>query len=190
MPAKPLSDETLHLIDSVREALAEHGAEVQEKRMFGCHVFMVDGKMCLGVEHDELLVRLPPSSHAEVAETAGVRPLSSRGLMDGYFLIGPAAYATRAQWQHWIDAALAFNPLAKATPKKKAKPQATDADSDAVSPKAAPKRSAKKSSPGAAVAPQSPQTLKDTRSAKAVAAPTPPVPTPRKHSVFDDDDDL
>jgi hypothetical protein len=37
--------------------------------------------------------------------------------MDGYFLVGPAAYATRAQWQHWIDAALAFNPLAKATPR-------------------------------------------------------------------------
>ena len=188
MPAKPLSDETLHLIDSVREALAEHGAEVQEKRMFGCHVFMVDGKMCLGVEHDELLVRLPPSTHAEVAETAGVRPLSSRGLMDGYFLIGPAAYATRAQWQHWIDAALAFNPLAKATPKKKAKPQAAAAETEL--PKAALKRSAKKSSPGSAVAPQNPKTLKNTRSAKAVAAPTPLAPAPRKHSVFDDDDDL
>ena len=92
--------------------------------MFGCHVFMVDGKMCLGVENDELLVRLPPSSHAQVAETPGVRPLSSKGLMDGYFLVGPAAYATREAWQHWIDGALAFNPLAKATPKKKKKTEA------------------------------------------------------------------
>ena len=41
--------------------------------------------------------------------------------MDGYFLVGPAAYATREAWQHWIDGALAFNPLAKATPKKKKK---------------------------------------------------------------------
>lgn len=60
MPTRPLSDDTLQLIDAVREALAEQGSDVEEKRMFGCHVFMVDGKMCLGVEHDELLVRLPP----------------------------------------------------------------------------------------------------------------------------------
>ena len=102
MPARPLSDDTLQLIDAVREALAEQGSDVEEKRMFGCHVFMVDGKMCLGVEHDELLVRLPPATHAEVAETPDVRPLSSRGLMDGYFLVGPAAYATRtSRWPIW-----------------------------------------------------------------------------------------
>ena len=79
MPRRPIAPETLQLIDAVREALAENvaGVDVQEKTMFGCHVFMVDGKMCLGVENDELLVRLPPSTHAQVAETPGVRPLSS-----------------------------------------------------------------------------------------------------------------
>ncbi|WP_027016011.1 TfoX/Sxy family protein [Comamonas composti] len=121
MPAKPLSNEALRLIDAVREALAEHGSAVEEKRMFGCHVFMVNGKLCLGVEDDELLVRLPPDTHAAVAETPGVRTLSSKGLMDGYFYIGPSAYATQAQWQHWVDAALAFNPLAKATRARKGK---------------------------------------------------------------------
>ena len=100
MPRRPLAPETLQLIDAVREALAENvvGVDVQEKTMFGCHVFMVDGKMCLGVENDELLVRLPPTSHAQIAEIPGVRPLSSRGLMEGYFLVGPTAYARRDQW--------------------------------------------------------------------------------------------
>lgn len=118
MPAKPIAPETLQLIDAVRDALQDCAA-VEEKTMFGCHVFMVDGKMCLGVENDELLVRLPPAGHAQIAEMPGVRPLSSRGLMDGYFLVGPTAYARREQWQHWISEALAFNPLAKATPKRK-----------------------------------------------------------------------
>jgi hypothetical protein len=59
MPAKPIAPETLQLIDAVRDALQDCTA-VEEKTMFGCHVFMVDGKMCLGVENDELLVRLPP----------------------------------------------------------------------------------------------------------------------------------
>ena len=179
MPARPLSDDTLQLIDAVREALAEQGSDVEEKRMFGCHVFMVDGKMCLGVEHDELLVRLPPITHAEVAETPGVRPLSSRGLMDGYFLVGPAAYATRAQWQHWIDAALAFNPLAKATPKK-AKPKTAAGNTAETSGAAARKRSIKKSTSRAPEAIEQPKTPAITGSRKTV--------TPRKHSVFDDDD--
>ncbi|WP_370682380.1 TfoX/Sxy family protein [Comamonas sp. GB3 AK4-5] len=169
MPAKPLSDEALRLIDAVREALAEHGAEVEEKRMFGCHVFMVNGKLCLGVEDDELLVRLPPSTHAAVAETPGVRTLSSKGLMDGYFYIGPSAYATQAQWQHWVGAALAFNPLAKATPKKSRKPAGVEGKDDAA-------RSAKKSSPS----------LSSLRKSTKTAAKN--EGTARKHSVFDDDD--
>ena len=127
MPARPISPETLHLIDAVRDALAGQ-TDVEEKAMFGCLVFMVNGKMCLGVENDELLVRLPPDTHDAVAETPGVRPLSARGGMLGYFLVEPAAYATRDAWQAWVDGALAFNPLAKATPKRKPKqPAAGDA---------------------------------------------------------------
>ena len=125
MPARPIAPETLQLIDAVRDALAGC-AEVEEKTMFGSHVFMVNGKMCLGVYQEELFVRLPPDEHALVAETPGVRPLSERGGMHGYFLIEPAAYATREQWQHWISGALAYNPLAKASPKRKSKATAAE----------------------------------------------------------------
>ncbi len=123
MPRRPIAPETLQLIDAVRDALAEHapGAEIEEKTMFGTHVFMVDGKMCLGVENDELLVRLPPDTHNAVSETPGVRPMSTKGLMLGYFMVEPAAYATREAWQRWVGDAIAFNPLAKAAPKKKKK---------------------------------------------------------------------
>lgn len=167
MPARPLSDDTLQLIDAVRAALLDAG-EVEEKRMFGCHIFMVNGKLCLGVEGDELLVRLPPDTHAVVAETPGVRPLSSKGQMDGYFYISPAAYATRAQWQHWIAAALAFNPLAKATRKKAARGD-----------RAARPHSPKESTPRASSLRKMAKTPVSTKS-----TPRPPA---RKHSVFDDD---
>ena len=141
MPAKPLAPETLQLIDAVRDTLAAHApdAEVEEKTMFGCLVFMVNGKMCLGVENDELLVRLPPDTHEAVAEMPGLRPMSSKGLMLGYFLVGPTAYATREAWLHWIVQALAFNPLAKATPKSKSKgksPSSAQAAKDTSTPKA------------------------------------------------------
>lgn len=159
MPAKPIAPETLHLIDAVRNALLDC-AEVEEKTMFGCHVFMVNGKMCLGVENDELLVRLPPSGHALIAEMPGVRPLSSRGLMDGYFLIGPTAYAQREQWQYWINEALAFNPLAKATPKRKKASESENASSQRA-----------------------------TSQRKSVKTPETPVTadTAKKHPIFDSD---
>ena len=64
MPARPLADETLHLIAAVRDALAERlgaDATVEERKLFGCHAFMVDGKLCLAVKGEDLLVRLAAS---------------------------------------------------------------------------------------------------------------------------------
>lgn len=168
MPAKPIAPETLQLIDAVRDALQDCAA-VEEKSMFGCHVFMVNGKMCLGVENDELLVRLPPASHAQIAEMPGVRPLSSRGLMDGYFLVGPTAYARRDQWLYWITEALAFNPLAKATPKRK-----TGSKTDSRKPAAG-------ESPGTQVAQGASSARKRTR---AIPKPT-DADAPGKHPIFD-----
>ena len=121
MPARPVADETLHLIAAVWDALAEQlgmEATVDERKLFGCHAFMVDGKLCLAVKGEDLLVRLPPAEHAAIAEQPGVRELDPRGGMPGYFWVEPMGYATRAQWLHWITTALAYNPQAKATPRR------------------------------------------------------------------------
>ena len=130
MPARPLSEESLHLIDAVRQALA-HCPDVQERTLFGSYCFFVDGKLCIGVKHEDLLVRLPPAQHAAIAEQIGVRELDPRGGMKGYFWIEPSGYATRAQWQHWIDAALAYNPQAKASPRRRQRPSVFAPDRDA-----------------------------------------------------------
>ncbi|MBU4609433.1 TfoX/Sxy family protein [Achromobacter sp. GG226] len=106
------------LLDAIRHALEDAG-ELDEKVMFGCHVFMLDGKLCAGVRGDELLVRLPPDLHDDVAERPGVRPLAAQGGMQGYFFVDPSGYATAAQWQFWIGTAKAFNPQARRSPSKR-----------------------------------------------------------------------
>ena len=126
MPARPLSDETLHLIDAVRDALA-HRSDVEERSLFGCWAFFVDGKLCIGVKHGELLVRLPPARHGEFQEMQNTRELSPGGGMQGYFWVEPNGDATRAPWNFWLEDALAYNPQAKATPPRKKKAGAAQA---------------------------------------------------------------
>ena len=120
MPARPLSDEALHLAAAVRHALAARD-DVDERSMFGCYCFFVDGKLCIGVKSDELLLRLPPERHAEFQELQNTRELSPQGKMPGYFWVEPNGYTTVAQWRFWIHEALAYNPRAKATPPRKSK---------------------------------------------------------------------
>ncbi|AVT16615.1 transcriptional regulator [Paracidovorax avenae] len=141
MPARPLSDETLHLIDAVRDALAQRcGASAMEERtLFGCRAFFVDGKLCIGVKGAELLVRLPPERHGEFQEMQNTRELSPGGGMQGYFWVEPHGYARAAQWAFWLDEALAYNLRAKASPKRR-----KAATTVATAPKAPPAKAARR----------------------------------------------
>ena len=161
MAARPLSDETLHLIGALRTALAQR-SDVDERTMFGCYCFFVDGKLCVGVKGEELLVRLPPDRHGEFQEMQNTRELSPGGGMQGYFWVEPNGYATRAQWRFWLDEALAYNPQARASPRRKP-----------VAAKTAPKTPSKTSAQKTATAPKGP-------SGKAAKAG-------KRHSIFDED---
>jgi hypothetical protein len=125
MPAKPLSPETLVLIAALREALGQR-SDVEERTLFGSYCFFVDGKLCLGVKHGELLVRLPPERHTEFMEMQNTRELSPDGGMQGYFWVEPNGFATRGHWQFWLDEALAYNPRAKASPRRKTATKSAD----------------------------------------------------------------
>ena len=145
MPARPLSDETLHLIDAIRTALA-HRSDVEERPLFGTYAFFVDGKMCIAVKGEDLLVRLPPDRHGALQEMQNTRELSPGGGMQGYFWVEPNGYATRAQWNYWVDEALAYNPLAKASPRKKTGSPAAGKKAPSAARKTPKKTAAKKHS--------------------------------------------
>ena len=118
MAARPLPPESLMLIAALRDALAGRD-DVQERTLFGSYCFFVSDKLCLGVKNGELLVRLPPGRHQEFLEMQNTRELSPDGGMQGYFWVEPNGFATRAQWRMWLAEALAYNPLAKASPRRK-----------------------------------------------------------------------
>ena len=108
------------LADRIREMIAVSHKKVEEKRMFGGLCFMVNGKMCVGVEKERLMVRLDPAKYDEVMEKEGCKPMDFTGkVMKGYVFVDIDALNTKKKLEYWMDLALEYNKTAKASKKKK-----------------------------------------------------------------------
>lgn len=109
------------LADKLRAAL-EHVPNVEEKKMFRGIAFMVNGKMCINVGDDELMIRVDPALHDELLETQDCRTVKMGGRSyKGYLLVAHETLKTKKDWDFWLQLALDFNPRAKASPKRKKK---------------------------------------------------------------------
>jgi len=105
------------LADRVREALVEV-PDVEEKKMFRGVTCMVDGKMCISVSGDELMLRLDPELTEQLAEENGTRPMIHGGKhMKGFIYINEERFRNQKDFDHWIKLAFDFNPMAKAAKK-------------------------------------------------------------------------
>jgi TfoX/Sxy family transcriptional regulator of competence genes len=108
------------LADCVTDLLTARGVSFETKSMMGGLCFMVDGKMCVGVEKSRLMVRLDPAVEGEALKRQGCKPMDFTGRpMKGYVFVHPEGYESEAQLRHWIELALEFNPKAKASKKKR-----------------------------------------------------------------------
>lgn len=108
------------LADRVREIIALTHKNIEEKRMFGGLCFMVNDKMCVGVEKERLMVRFDPAKNDEVMEMEGVRPMDFTGkVMKGYAFVDIDTLTTKKKLTYWVGLALEYNHLARASKKKK-----------------------------------------------------------------------
>lgn len=107
------------LTNRVREAIA-HVPKVEEKRMFRGVLFMVDGKMCISVGDDEVMLRIDHAIHDELVETKNCRTMKMKGKeYRGYILVHQDDIKKKKELDYWVGLALEFNKKAKAAPKKK-----------------------------------------------------------------------
>ena len=110
------------LADRIREIISLTHKITEEKKMFGGLCFMVNDKMCVGVEQERLMVRLDPALYDEVMEKEGCRPMDFTGkIMKGYVFVDIEALNTKKKLEYWVKLALAYNKLAKASKLKKKK---------------------------------------------------------------------
>ncbi|HEV3225112.1 MAG TPA: TfoX/Sxy family protein [Puia sp.] len=108
------------LAGRTRELIRKTHRITEEKKMFGGLCFMVNNKMCVGVEQERMMVRLDPSIYDEVMEMEGCHPMDFTGKpMRGYVFVDASALNTQKKLGYWIQLALDYNAVAKVSKKKK-----------------------------------------------------------------------
>ena len=106
-----------YLADRVRIRLKGKG-ELEEKKMMGGLIFMVNEKMCVGVDFDKkqkedrLMVRVGKLPYEDLLNKKGSRVMNFTGsVMRGFLFIEPNGFDSESDLDFWIEKALEFNHL-------------------------------------------------------------------------------
>ena len=109
------------LAERIRRSFQKGRVRFEEKRMMGGLCFMVDGKMCVGVEKSRLMARIDPAAYESALCKKGCVPMDFTGRpMRGFVFVNPEGLTTDARLEAWLNLALEFNPKAKSSKEKSA----------------------------------------------------------------------
>jgi TfoX/Sxy family transcriptional regulator of competence genes len=92
----------------IRGALADAGADVVERRMFGGLAFMVRGHMTVGVLGDDLMVRVGREAYDDALALPGARPMDFTGKPAAGTVFVAGAGLDDATLAQWVGRGLAF----------------------------------------------------------------------------------
>ncbi len=111
------------LADSVREYLAEvPDLNIEEKEMFNVLNFMVNGKTCVCVSGENLMLRFDPSRQVELSERDGYETMLMKGKeYKGYCYINPEGFKNRKDFEFFLNLCLDYNKVAKSSKRKKSR---------------------------------------------------------------------
>lgn len=103
------------LVDRVRQRLSSSNV-TEEKKMMGGLIFMVNDKMCLGIDIDKatgldrLMVRVGKASHDQLIFKHGSREMDFTGtVMRGFLFISPEGFDADDDLDFWVNKGLDFN---------------------------------------------------------------------------------
>ncbi len=103
------------LVDRVRQRLRSYG-NIIEKKMMGGLIFMVNDKMCVGIDKDKktnsdrLMVRVGKLPYKELLQKRGSREMDFTGqVMRGFLFIDPEGFDAESDLDFWIEKALEVN---------------------------------------------------------------------------------
>jgi len=106
-----------HLADRIRQRLDQAG-HIEEKKMMGGLIFMVNESMCIGIDidkksnQDRLMVRVGKLAYEDLLQKADAKKMDFTGKpMRGFLFIDPEGFDDEADLDFWVERALEFNRL-------------------------------------------------------------------------------
>lgn len=115
-----------YLAERVRRCLTEKKVSFTELKMFGGICFKVDDKMLCGLLKDKstsadlLMARVGEQAYENLLEKEFCLPMDFTGRpMKGYVFVQAQGIDMEDDLAYWIDQCLTYNPLAKASKKRK-----------------------------------------------------------------------
>lgn len=107
------------LADRVRLNLKTKHIGYVEKKMMGGICFMVNNKICVGVDRDRLLARVGDINYTSALKKKGCKKMDITGRpLKGFVLVSPIGIDTEEQLDYWMKICLEYNPLAKSSKKR------------------------------------------------------------------------
>lgn len=108
------------LADKIRTALSGT-KNLVEKKMFGGIAFMINNKMCIGVDKDDIMLRCEKEETDELLKKKGAKVFNLSGgrPMKGWLLVSPEGTSSQKEFEWWLNKALEGNQKAQPAKKKK-----------------------------------------------------------------------
>ena len=118
----------IKLSNRLREYLAEiPDLEIEEKEMFNVLNFKVNGKTCVCVSGENLMLRFDPKIQGELAEKNGYLTMLMKGKeYKGYCYISPDGIKSKNDFEYFVNLCLEYNKIAKSSKKLKPKQKITN----------------------------------------------------------------
>ena len=121
------------IADRVRLSLHRSATEFTELKMMGGLCFQVQGKMLCGLHFDKkmnqhlLMARIGEEAYVSEVEKDECLPMDFTGRpMRGYLFVIESGFDNDPSLDYWLQKCLEFNPLAKASVKKRRKTSLAD----------------------------------------------------------------
>jgi TfoX/Sxy family transcriptional regulator of competence genes len=110
----------IHLAERISRIFKEKRTPNRELKMMGGLCYMVDEKMCVGIVKEQLMARVGPDNYEKCLSREGCSEMMFTGrAMKGYVFVDQDALDMDTDLEFYIDLAIAYNPMAKASKKRK-----------------------------------------------------------------------
>ena len=113
------------LVDRIRQVLNKKHTSFEEKKMMGGLCFMVNEKMCIGVDIDKtteiprIMGRVGDKAYADALKKDFCSEFDITGrAMKGFVFVSAEGIDMQEDLEYWVQLCLDYNPLAKKSKKK------------------------------------------------------------------------